>query len=70
MHVSWEPVENTEFYIVRYGVAPDRLFGSYQVYHDASIDINSLNSNTEYYVSVDTANSTAVTKGQRVILVR
>ena len=45
--VSWSPVTNTDFYIVRYGIAPDRLFNSYQVYRAADVTINSLNTGVQ-----------------------
>lgn len=62
-HVSWTAASNAEFYIVRYGLAPDRLFGNYQVYGATSIDIPSLNVGTNYYFTVDAVNDTQITKG-------
>ena len=65
--VSWPAVANADFYIVRYGIAPDRLFGNYQVYKAADVDINALNVGTAYCFTVDSVNDTAVTKGRHVV---
>ena len=62
-HVSWEPVKGAGFYIVRYGIARDRLFNNYHVYQGSSLDINSLNLGTSYYFTVDALNENGNTKG-------
>lgn len=68
--VSWKAVPGAEFYIVRYGVAPDRLFGSYQVYHATTREIRSLNSGVQYFFTVDAVNAAGVTKGTDVVALR
>jgi hypothetical protein len=50
--IKWTPVENADGYIIRYGVAPDKLYNNYMVYDADSIAINSLNHGVEYYFSV------------------
>ena len=50
--ISWTPVDNADGYIVRYGIAPDKLYNNYMVYDTNSVSIHSLNSNVEYYFSV------------------
>ena len=65
--VSWSAVTNADFYIVRYGIAPDRLFGNYQVYQTNGVAVNSLNAGTDYYFTVDSVNDTAVTRGTETI---
>jgi xylan 1,4-beta-xylosidase len=62
--ISWAATPNTEFYIVRYGIKSDRLFGNYQVYNANSLDVNSLNAGVKYYFTVDAVNSTGITKGK------
>jgi xylan 1,4-beta-xylosidase len=61
--LHWAPTANAEFYIVRYGIKPDRLFSNYQVYKATSLDINALNAGVKYYFTVDAVNSTGITKG-------
>jgi xylan 1,4-beta-xylosidase len=55
--VSWSPVANADGYIVRYGIAPDKLYNNYMVYDADSISIHSLNKNVEYYFSVQAFDS-------------
>jgi xylan 1,4-beta-xylosidase len=66
--LSWRNTPDSDFYIVRYGIAPDRLFSNYQVYKSNSVDINSLNVGVKYYFTVDAVNDTGVTQGNKTIL--
>ena len=70
VHVSWRPVKNADFYIIRYGIARDRLFGNYQVYGTSQFDINSLNLGVSYYLTVDAVNDSGVTRGIHVLPVQ
>lgn len=70
MHVSWRPVKNVDFYIIRYGIAPNKLFGNYQVYGTNQFDINSLNLGVSYYLTVDAVNDSGVTKGTKVLALK
>jgi xylan 1,4-beta-xylosidase len=63
-HISWQPVPHADFYIVRYGIEPDRLFSCYQVYKGDSIDINALNTGVNYYFTVDAVNGNGIAKGK------
>jgi len=65
--ISWKPSAKADFYIVRYGIAPDKLYSSYPVYSAKDIRINSLNSSTKYYFTVDAVNECGITKGDKVI---
>jgi hypothetical protein len=62
-HIRWQPVPGADFYIVRYGIAPDRLFGNYQVYGDTTLDIRSLNVGVDYYFTIDAVNGAGIRKG-------
>jgi hypothetical protein len=63
--ISWSPSARAEFYIVRYGIAPDRLFGNYQIYNATTAQINSLTDGVTYYFSVDAVNDSGVTAGTK-----
>jgi xylan 1,4-beta-xylosidase len=69
-HVSWRPVKNADFYIIRYGISRDRLFGNYQVYGTNEFDINSLNLGVSYYLTVDAINDNGITKGTKILAVK
>lgn len=58
--VSWSPAAGADFYIVRYGVARDRLYNNYQIYNATETQINSLNSGGAYYFTVDAVNDSGV----------
>ncbi|MGA3169915.1 MAG: family 43 glycosylhydrolase [Chthoniobacteraceae bacterium] len=61
--VSWSPVKGADFYIVRYGLAPDRLFSNYQIYQATGMTLNALNAGVSYVVTVDAVNDSGVTQG-------
>jgi len=67
VHVSWQPSESAEFYIIRYGTAPDRLWNNYQVYNATQFDINSLNIGANYYFTVDAVNDSGDTLGTKTV---
>jgi hypothetical protein len=69
MHVSWAPVKDADFYVIRYGLQPDRLYNNYQVYGAEKFDINSLNDGVGYYVTVDAVNDSGVTRGKKTVRV-
>ena len=70
VRVSWSSAKDAEFYIVRYGVRPDRLFTDFQVYGATSLDVSSLNAGVPYYVTVDAVNSTGVTRGPAAVPIK
>lgn len=64
-HISWAPAKGAQFYIVRYGIKPDRLYGNYQVYDGCALDIHALNTGTKYYYTVDAVNEAGITQGKQ-----
>jgi len=60
--VGWLASPRADFYVVRYGLALDRLFDNYQVLHATSVDINSLNRGVPYYFTVDAINDSGITR--------
>lgn len=65
--VRWNGSRGAEFYIVRFGIAPDRLFESYQVYHATNIEIRSLNAGVRYFFTVDAVNGSHITSGTKMV---
>ncbi len=55
--VRWSPIENADGYIIRYGIASDKLYNNYMVYNADSVAIHSLNKGVEYYFSVESFDS-------------
>lgn len=62
--LDWDDVEGAEGYIVRFGIAPDKLWNHYMVWGGASkYIIRSLMTGTSYYFRVDAVNANGVTPG-------
>jgi xylan 1,4-beta-xylosidase len=55
--IRWAPVQNADGYIVRYGIAPDKLYNNYMVYDADSVAMHSLNHGVEYYFEVEAFDS-------------
>jgi len=51
--VRWDTVSNADGYVIRYGIASDKLYNNYMVYDVDSIEIHSLNAGVDYYFSVE-----------------
>ena len=65
--VRWQPVSDSSFQIVRYGIARDQLFQNYQVYQTNTVSINSLNAGVKYYFTVDSVNDSGITPGTEIV---
>ena len=50
-------------YHVRFGIAPDKLYSSYQVYGSEEALITTLNAGETYYYAIDAYNEIGVTEG-------
>lgn len=61
--VTWHRSPRARGYIVRFGIAPDKLYANYQVGDVTSLTMNSLNHGVTYYFTVDALNEGGVTKG-------
>jgi xylan 1,4-beta-xylosidase len=65
--VEWTPTKDADFYIVRYGIASERLFSNYQVYGAARMTLNALNRGVPYFISVDAVNENGITSGTQIV---
>ena len=54
-------------YVVRYGLAKDRLFANYQVYGTSTLHIHSLDAGTPYIFTVDALNDSGATRGTQTV---
>jgi xylan 1,4-beta-xylosidase len=69
--ISWLPASGAEFYIVRYGVRPDRLYSNYQIYAGTNLQLHALNADTpHYYVTVDAINASGIAPGPKPVLLK
>ena len=58
----WDKAERAEGYIIRYGIAPDKLYNQYQV-NGEKVEIRTLTKGIFYYFRVDSFNAGGVTTG-------
>jgi len=61
--VAWRGAKDATGYVVRYGIAPAKLYNNYQVLDGTSVDIHSLDAGQDYYFTVDAFNDSGITRG-------
>lgn len=65
--LHWAPAAGARRYVVRFGIAPEKLYASYEVGADTRLDLHSLNLGAPYYFAVDAVNENGVTRGAKVL---
>ena len=61
--LNWKQAEGAIGYNVRYGIAPDKLYSSWQVYEQTSLNIGMINKGMDYYLAIDSFNENGITPG-------
>ena len=61
--LTWNKAEGATGYNVRFGIASDKLYSSYQVYGSEEALITTLNAGETYYYAIDAYNENGVTEG-------
>ena len=64
--VRIKPAKNTDGYIVRYGISPEKLYNQYQIYTE-SVEVRTLNVGVDYWFRVDSFNSAGITFGTTTV---
>ena len=64
--ITWEPAAGAHGYNVRYGLAADKLYRSWQLYDRTDLDLGALNAGHDYWIAVDSFNENGVTRGQPI----
>ena len=64
--LKWNKQPDATGYVVRYGIAADKLCNNYQVYDKNEIAINSLNNGVEYFFTIDSFNENGVCYGEEI----
>src|SRR5690606_32652678 len=65
--VTWEPQENCQGYNVLWGIAPDKLYSSWLVYDENSLELKSLAVDQEYYFAVEAFNENGISERTEVV---
>lgn len=61
--ISWTASAGAHGYNVRYGTAPDKLYGCWQVDDAADLTLRALNAGVDYWVAVDAFNESGISPG-------
>ncbi len=65
--IEWEPVKDAVGYNILWGIHPDKLYQTYQVWADApsKLELRALNLNQPYYVAMEAFNENGVSRPGR-----
>ena len=66
MTVTWDPMEDAQGYIIRWGIHPDQLHTHWQVIGDTRATVYCLTKGVTYFVTVDAYNESGVTRGTKL----
>ena len=58
--ISWKSVKGAQGYNVLWGVAPDKLYSSWMVYGDNSLDLRALTVGQKYYFAIESFNENGI----------
>jgi hypothetical protein len=61
--LNWTRPKRAEGYVVRYGIAPDKLYSSQDVRHGEAATITRLLPEQDYYFAIDSFNDSGVCYG-------
>lgn len=64
--LTWTRVPGARRYVVRFGIAPDKLYSSWEVGDVDTLAMHSLNRGVPYWFAVDAVNERGVTRGKVV----
>ena len=70
--ISWKPVNGAVGYNILWGIRPDKLYQTYQVFADRPqpLELRALTLGQEYYFAVEAFNESGVSRPGRVVRVR
>lgn len=66
--ISWMPIEHIQGYIIRSGIAADKLYHNYQVTDSTRFELTGLNSGVGYYFTIDSYNENGITQSKKILL--
>lgn len=62
VRISWKAVKGAQGYNVLWGVAPDKLYSSWMVYGDNSLDLRALTVGQKYYFAIEAFNENGISQ--------
>ena len=67
--ITWNRQENCQGYNVYWGIAPDKLYNSWLVYDENSLELKCLNTDQEYYFAVESFNESGISERSKAVKV-
>jgi hypothetical protein len=67
---QWKPQSDSQGVLIRWGIAPDKLYNSWMVYEKNSLQMKCLNRDQSYYFSIIPFNENGIGKTSEIILVK
>ncbi|WP_420574644.1 family 43 glycosylhydrolase [Kordia sp.] len=67
--LSWDAVENAQGYNIRWGIAPDKLYQSWQVYDTNTHFMRCLDKDSSYYFTIESYNENGISEQSEIIFV-
>ncbi len=64
---SWTPVKGAQGYNIRWGIAPDKLYSSWLVYEDNSLEMRCLTADQTYFFSIEAFNENGISARTEMI---
>jgi len=65
--LSWSKADHATGYNISYGTSGNKLYLDHMVYGDTTLVINNLNSNLDYYFTIESFNENGITPNQQII---
>ena len=65
--LNWESIDNTQGYVLYWGIKPDRLNNSVLIYDKNNYELKALNVATEYFFQVEAFNENGISEKSDVI---
>jgi hypothetical protein len=65
--ISWEESDSAQGYNVLWGIAPDKLYSSWQLYGENQLELKSLNVDQTYYFTVEAFNENGVSERTKIV---
>ena len=67
IQIRWPAAQGAARYNVRFGIAPDKLYGSWQT-EKTELNLSFINKGEHYWAAIDSINENGVTAGEVVKL--
>ncbi|UIR56976.1 family 43 glycosylhydrolase [Sphingobacterium sp. SRCM116780] len=67
--ITWDKQPGTQGYNILWGIAPDKLYNSWMVYEDNSLELKSLTTDQSYYFSIESFNENGISERTKPVKV-